>query len=279
MIIDFHTHIFSPGIIQRRSDLLQHEPIFGTLYANPKAKMSSTSDLITSMDENNIDISVMQNVQWSSATLCKESNDYIIESAASFPKRLFGFGMIKLDEPETAIPEIERCVANGIKGVGEIRLSTESLNDLEILRPAIEIIIEKGLILLIHASEPVGHVYPGKGDTAPGSLYLLIEAFPDLKLVCAHWGGGLPFYALMPEVNQALKNVYFDSAASPFLYEPRIYLNVVNLAGADKILFGSDYPLLKLSRLIQEIEAADLTIETKNQILAGNAKKLLDINL
>jgi predicted TIM-barrel fold metal-dependent hydrolase len=278
MIIDFHTHVFSPGIIQRRSDLARSEPIFGTLYASPKAKMSTAPELIASMDENNVDISVMQNIQLSSPTLCKESNDYILESLSRFPQRLIGFGMIKPDEPETAIREIERCVGNGIRGIGEIRLSMEQLNNLEILRPVIEKIIEKGLILLIHASEPVGHVYAGKGDTVPGFLYPLIGEFPDLKLVCAHWGGGLPFYALMPEVNKALKNVFFDTAASPYLYDPRIYANVANLAGADKILFGSDYPLLKPSRLIQEIKAVSLPLETKNQILAGNAKKLLGIS-
>ena len=71
--------------------------------------------------------------------------------------------------------------------------------------------------------------------------------------------------------------MYFDSAASPYLYDPRIYPYVVNLAGADKILFGSDYPLLKPARLIHEIEAVGLPQETINQILAGNAKKLLGI--
>src|SRR5947199_68154 len=56
------------------------------------------------------------------------------------------------------------------------------------------------LALLFHASEPVGHVYPGKRGGEPGSLYRFIAANPDVRIICAHWGGGLPFYALMPEV-------------------------------------------------------------------------------
>jgi len=108
-------------------------------------------------------------------------------------------------------------------------------------------------------------------------LYPFITSFPDLTIVCAHWGGGLPFYVLMPEVKQAMKNVFFDTAASPFLYNPQIYSQVTNLIGAEKVLFGSDYPLLAQTRLLQEIKATDLPREAKNLILADNARRLLNI--
>ncbi|MEE8414180.1 MAG: amidohydrolase family protein, partial [Dehalococcoidales bacterium] len=96
-------------------------------------------------------------------------------------------------------------------------------------------------------------------------------------VVCAHWGGGLPFYALMPEVKKAMSNVFFDTAASPFLYNPQVYRQVIQLVGADKVLFGSDYPLLAQSRLLGEINSLDLPEEIKNLILSGNARKLLSI--
>jgi len=108
-------------------------------------------------------------------------------------------------------------------------------------------------------------------------LYPFITSFPDLPIVCAHWGGGLPFYALMPEVKQAMNNVFFDTAASPLLYSPEIYHQVTQLVGADKILFGSDYPLLAQNRTINEIKSSDLPEEVKGQILGGNAQKLLSI--
>ncbi len=108
-------------------------------------------------------------------------------------------------------------------------------------------------------------------------LYPLITSFPDLTLVCAHWGGGLPFYALMPEVKKAMSNVFFDTAASPLLYSPQIYNQVIQLVGADKILFGSDYPLLAQSRLLKEIKSLDLPEKTERLILSGNAQRLLGI--
>ena len=146
------------------------------------------------------------------------------------------------------------------------------------IEPFIEVVRKHKLILLIHASEPVGHLYPGKGSVTPDMLYPFITDFPDLTVVCAHWGGGLPFYALMPEVKQAMENVYFDTAASPFLYNPRIYSQVIQLIGAEKILFGSDYPLLTQSRLLKEIDSAELPGETRKLILSGNAQRLLGIN-
>jgi predicted TIM-barrel fold metal-dependent hydrolase len=151
------------------------------------------------------------------------------------------------------------------------------LRDEIVMEPLVEILKKHRLILLTHASEPVGHEYPGKGGITPDILYPFITSFPDLTIVCAHWGGGLPFYALMPEVKRAMSNVFFDTAASPFLYSSQVYNQVVQLVGADKILFGSDYPLLEQSRLIQEIRSLDLPEETKGLILSGNARRLLCI--
>ena len=129
----------------------------------------------------------------------------------------------------------------------------------------------------MHTSEPVGHDYPGKGTITPDTVYPFVAAFPDITVVCAHWGGGLPFYALMPEVKKTLNNVYFDTAASPFLYSPQIYGQAAQLVGADKILFGTDYPLMKQSRVINEINSQGLPEAAKQMILSGNAKKLLGI--
>ena len=151
------------------------------------------------------------------------------------------------------------------------------LRDEEVMEPLVKVLTKHRLILLTHASEPVGHEYPGKGSITPDVLYPFITSFPDLTIVCAHWGGGLPFYALMPEVKKAMSNVFFDTAASPFLYAPQVYTQVVQLIGADKILFGSDYPLLTQAQVLGEIRSLDLPEETKNLILSSNAQRLLGI--
>jgi len=279
MIIDFHTHIFSPRIKKSREKYADADPCFAILYAQKNAKLATADELISSMDETGIDISVITNIGWTTHEMCVETNDYILESIARYPDRLVGLATVQPQSGEAAIAEVERCAKGGIKGIGEIRPDTQlfDLTDETIMSPFIEVIRQHSLILLIHASEPVGHVYPGKGGITPDVLYPFITRFPDLTLVCAHWGGGLPFYALMPEVKKALDNVYFDTAASPFLYRPEIYNHVIQLIGAEKILFGSDYPLLAPSRLINEIRSLDLPEETVSLILSGNAQRLLGI--
>ena len=279
MIIDFHTHVFSPQIKKNRSKYIDVDPCFAILYSNPKAKLATADELVASMDKDGVDVSVIVNYGWTTHEMCVETNDYILDSIARYPQRLIGFCTVQPYSYEAAIAEIERCVKGGIKGVGEMRPDMQlfDFKDEAVMEPFIEVVRKHKLILLTHSSEPVGHDYPGKGSVTPDMLYPLITSYPDIIVVCAHWGGGLPFYALMPEVKQAMSNVFFDTAASPFLYSPQIYNQVIQRVGADRILFGSDYPLMAQSRYLKEIDSLDLPEAEKNLILSGNAQKLLGI--
>ncbi|UCD54063.1 MAG: amidohydrolase [Dehalococcoidia bacterium] len=279
MIIDFHTHVFSPQVKKNRGKYVESDPCFAILYSKKEAKLTTADELIASMDRDGVDISVILNIGWATHELCVETNDYILESIARYPNRLVGFCAVQPRSIEAAIAEIERCVKGGMRGIGELRPDVQFLdfNDEEMMDPFIEVVREHKLILLTHASEPAGHQYPGKGGVTPDILYPFIERLPDLTIVCAHWGGGLPFYALMPEVKKAMSNVFFDTAASPFLYSSQVYNQVVQLVGGDKILFGSDYPLLTQGRVLEEISSLDLSQETKSLILSGNTQRLLGI--
>lgn len=277
MIIDFHTHIFSPRIKKDPAEYIARDPCFAALYSSPQARIVTADELVTAMDRDGVDISVVLSIGWTKPELCVEANDYILESVARYPKRLIGFGAIQPRSLDAALVEIERCSAGGLKGVGELRPDVQAfdITDKASMTPLVEALVKHKQILLTHASEPVGHQYPGKGTVTPDILYRFITGFPQLTVVCAHWGGGLPFFALMPEVKKALSNVYFDTAASPFLYSPGIYQQVVSLVGADKILFGSDYPLMPSIRLLTEIKSLALPGDAENLILGGNAERLL----
>ncbi len=279
MIIDFHTHVFSPQVKKNRNKYIDSDPCFAILYSKKDAKLTTTDELIASMDKAGIDISVILNTGWTTHELCVETNDYILESIARYPERLIGFCSVQPQSCEAALDEIERCVRGGIRGVGEIRPDMQLFDprDEEVMTPFINAVKKHKLMLLSHASEPVGHIYPGKGAVTPEVLYPFITSYPELTIILAHWGGGLPFYALMPEVRKAMKNVFFDTAASPLLYSPQIYEQAVQLVGAERILFGSDYPLLEQGRALKEITSLNLSEETKNLILAGNAQRLLGI--
>jgi hypothetical protein len=81
----------------------------------------------------------------------------------------------------------------------------------------------------------------------------------------------------MPEVKDAMGSTFFDTAASPFLYSSGVYRQVVQMVGAEKILFGSDYPLLAQGRLLREIGSAGLSPDAKELVLSGNACRLLGL--
>jgi hypothetical protein len=279
MVIDFHTHIFPPWVKENRSWYIDSDACFASLYSSSDAILATAEDLIASMDEEGIETSVALNIGWTTNELCVETNDYIMESVARYSGRLVGFGTILPRASDAALAEIERCAAGGIRGIGEMRPDAQSLgpDTDEVMKSLVEVITGHNLVMLVHASEPVGHRYPGKGTITPDVLYPLITTFPDLTLVCAHWGGGLPFYALMPEVEKSLGSVFFDTAASPFLYSPQIYHQVLELVGAEKILFGSDYPLLAPGRLLDQIKSLELPADTEELILSSNARRLLGI--
>ncbi len=246
-------------------------------YSDARMKLATAEDLIASMDQAGIDCSVILNIAWTSHELCRRTNDYIIEVIHRYPGRLIGFCSIQPGAQE-AVAELERCQRAGIRGLGEMRSDIQGfdLGDRETMQPVAEAAERHGLIVLSHASEPVGHSYPGKGNITPEVLYRFIANFPGLRIVLAHWGGGLPFYALMPEVAQALSNVYFDTAATSFLYRDQVFQHVAEFVGGEKILFGSDYPLINQGRALARIESLNLLPQVKAQILGENAQRLLE---
>jgi predicted TIM-barrel fold metal-dependent hydrolase len=277
VIIDFHTHIFPPWLRERRDEYIKRDPCFSSLYSQPKAKMATAEELLASMDEANIGLSVVLNIGWVNHELCVQTNDYILDSVSRYPTKLVGFCAIQPAAGDAAIAELERCAKAGAKGIGELRSDVRGfdLANETTMKPLVDAAVKHDLIFLTHSSEPVGHEYPGKGSITPDILYSFITGFSNLKLVCAHWGGGLPFYALMPEVAEALANVFFDTAATVFLYKPEIYEQVSRIIGSDKILFGSDYPLIHQNRVLAQIQSAQLPEEDKARILGANAQKLL----
>jgi predicted TIM-barrel fold metal-dependent hydrolase len=277
VVIDFHTHIFPPWLRERRDEYSKADPCFHLLYSQPKARIATAEELIASMDEAGIDLSVVLNAGWVSQELCVKTNDYILDSVSRYPKRLVGFCAIQPRAGDAAIAEIGRCAKAGAKGIGELRSDVQGFDfaDKKTMKPVVDAVLKHDLIFLTHSSEPVGHEYSGKGSITPDTLYSFITAFPNLKLVCAHWGGGLPFYALMPEVAEALNNVFFDTAATVFLYKPEIFEQVSHIIGSDKILFGTDYPLMHQNRVIAQVQSAQLSEKDKARILGANAQRLL----
>ena len=279
MIIDFHTHVFPPSFQNDRQRYLGLDATFAALYSNPRAKLATAEELVASMDEAGVDQAVIMGVGWTNPQVAREANDYIIESVARHPSRLMGFCSVNPAWGAAAVEEAERCADAGLRGIGELHADSQDFDvaDRETLAPLMGLAEQRGLPVLVHGSEPVGHAYPGKGSTTPDLLYKMVRNFAGNTFVCAHWGGGLPLYTLMPELAEELENVYFDTAASPFLYRPAIYSSVVDVAGSGHILFATDYPLLSYRRSLEHLDEARLAPEHRERILGRNAQELLGL--
>jgi uncharacterized protein len=278
MLIDFHTHIFSPEICQKREYYCERDPWFGQLYSNPKARMASAEDLMAEMDATGIDAAVSFSFGWSDPGLIREGNDYVLDAMRRYPGRIYGLAVVQPTANDQAVYEIERCAQGGMSGIGELMPHGQGyrLSDVDLLRPLMEVVENYGLLVLSHCSEPIGHPYPGKGDVLLPDIIAFLTAFPAVRFIAAHWGGGLPFYTLMPEIQRLTTGrVWYDTAATIYLYRPEIFATVANLVGPEYILFGSDYGLIRQGRAIEHVQNAGLDVRTQGLILGENAQGLL----
>lgn len=279
MIIDAHTHIFPPDVIERRELFAKRDASFEYIYGDPGARMVTFEELVTEMDEAGVDMAIVCGFPWKSIDMCRNHNDYMIEAVRAYPDKLVGLATVNPVAGETSDKELERCFSEGLKGVGEISADAQGfrLDDTSTAGRIVEAVSDAGLFMLLHCNEDVGHSYRGKTPTTPLAVYSFLEKFPDVSTVLAHWGGGLFFYELMPEVAKVSSSVYYDTAASPFLYNPQVYRIAVEIIGPGRILFATDFPLLRMSRHIDELESAGLPPDAMSAIMANNAKGLLGL--
>lgn len=279
MIIDSHTHIFPKTIQQDRSRHFKDEPEFKLLYDSPKAKISVIEDLIESMDRHKVDLSIICGFPWRTPEFTKINNDIIIQAVQKHPDRIKGLACFDAAW-NGAADETKRCIDEGLSGAGELAFYLSGIDEkaLGFLEPVMAVLRENGnLPCMIHTNEPVGHSYPGKTPVTLEQIYCLAKTFPENKIILAHWGGGILFYNIMKkETKSVLKNIWYDTAASPYLYDHRIYDIAVAAGLADKVLFGTDFPLLTPDRYYKDLDNSNINSGEKEKILGKNAALLFE---
>lgn len=269
-LVDAHVHVFPPEMIKNREDYLERDARFGALYQSPRAPMVTADQVVAGMDETGVGVSVIAGFAFAEPGLCRMVNDYVLDAVATHRGRLVGLACVAPDAPG-AVDELERCLEAGLRGCGELAPEVNSPG----LDAVGRCLNERGATLLVHSNEPVGHRYPGKGRYTPEGCFALAQAHPGLNIVFAHMGGGLFLYELMPEVRTALADVYYDTAAVPYLYGPEIYEVAVACTGPEKLLFATDYPLLSAARYMEGLER--LEPAARAAVGSGNARRVFKI--
>jgi len=245
MILDAHTHVFPQEVCRRREDYFSGEPAFRLLYADPRSRLVDPEEMVAALAEEGVDAAVVCGFPWHSEHLLRRHHEVILEAMRRWPDKLIGFCAVNPLEPG-AVREVERCLAQGFRGVGELAWYADSPGeDLGGLPAIAELCQHFRVPLMLHTNDPVGAAYPGKAKK---------------------------------ETPEVFRNVYFDTAASPYLYRPVIYRLAAEMVGPDKILFGSDYPLLPPSRYFKEMEEAALPEDWREMLLGKNLARILNLH-
>ncbi|MDE2787911.1 MAG: amidohydrolase family protein [Chloroflexota bacterium] len=278
MIFDSHCHVLPPDFGSRHNELAARDATYAALFPESGGRFADAEQLLRDMDAAGVDRAVAMGFGWTDPDVATEVNNYLIRAAAAHSERITAFASVNPAWGDQAVREASRCLDAGAYGIGEIHAHSQrfDIGDAALMGPLMALLRTRNAPIVIHASEPVGHQYPGKGSTTPPGLLQFAADFPENRIVFAHLGGGLPFYAAMPEVADALSNVWYDTAALPFLYRPSAIVAAAMTAGPDRILFGTDYPLLTHRRVIDYVQSAGLSQCDLDAIMGGNASFLVN---
>lgn len=258
-IIDIHTHIFPDKVAEKA--VLN----IGNYYNISMSGKGTVEDLL----ENGKRYGVEKFVVHSSATHAeqvKAINDYIAETVKEH-SNIIGFGTL---HPGMKNPgaEVQRIISLGLKGV-KLHPEFQNFNIDDGSMMPIYASIQGKLPLLIHMGDEK------RTSSSPERLSKVLRLFPSLTVIAAHFGG----YSMWNDSCRYLigKNLYMDTSSSlPFL-KPQEAVNMIRNHGADKFLFGTDYPMWDFKEELDRFLHLNLTEQERQAILYSNAAGLLDI--
>ena len=216
---------------------------------------------------------------WENPQTCREENRHLARLHRDHPDRIFPLASVhpRLGAQAIAV-EMDQCREAGFVGVGEIHPTVQGTGLADPGGgPGWELAAAWNWPVLIHITEPVGRDHPGRVETPLQPLLAVLERHPNLRVVLAHWGGLAVFHELNPYIRERFTRVYYDTAASPLLYQSGVWNLALAAAGPGKILFGSDFPL-RYRRRSPRADAAALVAEALTELPSADAAAILSGN-
>jgi predicted TIM-barrel fold metal-dependent hydrolase len=197
-----------------------------------------------------------------------EGNTEIAAAVKEFPNRFIGFGVIspRYGTREDVEAEIDRCVQDlGFKGLKLHPSLNEYFADSPVVYPVIEKAIEYDIPMLFHSWSDT--------YSSPRALGNLAERYPEAKILTGHMGGDHWLDAIY--IAAAHENLYLDTADSHG--DLLVMYTAVQVAGPDKVVFGSDVPSFNLPSELAKVQHAMIDEDAKKKILGENAARLLKL--
>ena len=204
-----------------------------------------------------------------------EGNRQLGEALKRYPDRLIGYVSIPSARyGQAAVEEIQHCyevygmkgvkMVHRVSGLGSYHIITSF--DEPQMYPIVEKAAELGMPLLLHAT--------------PEECGALSQRVPEAIIIMAHSGGCPTAWGDWPKAIETAKrcpNIYLDTASSQV--DMGYIEAAVEAVGAERVVFGTDLPLLDPFTQLAKVTGADLTEEDKGLILGGNIARLIEMDI
>ena len=258
--IDFHTHIYPEKIAGKATEYLRQ-------FCNTNDEWPGTADVLLEKGRKaGVGKYVILPVAVR-AVQVRKINDFSI-SQGLLHEEFICFGTVHAGQ-ENIISELEYIKSSGLRGIKIHPDQQDFPMDDPRLFPAYDFLSQEKMPVLFHCGDP-------RSDFShPLRLKKILHEFPELKITAAHFGG----WRMFDEAVSILKNenCYYDMSSSMAYVPPEKIVEYINAYGADRIFFGSDFPLWEPSVEIEKFLALDISDEEKEKIVYVNAESFLGL--
>ena len=241
-----------------------------------------TADYLRVMDAAGVDKSCVNCINFGEA---RRGNDRVARVVEKHPDRFIGVAYVTPRYLDEAMTELERCF--DVLGFKFLKLYPDYLGkpiDDPDYAPIFEWADERGLVLMSHSSYT-----PAKGAAAasagiaseneltrPDRFIALAQTYPRINWVLAHSGNARPGQEMAIAAAKTCPNIYLETCTS--MAEHDTIELLVDGADEDRVLYGSDMPLMDARLQVGRIVTADISDEAKTKVLGLNAIRLLGLN-
>lgn len=239
-----------------------------------------------------------------SAAMAVLLNDFIADVVARHPRRFFGLATLPFDTPDAMLKEFDRALGKpGMKGLLLYSNLDGRFADEEPYRPLFAEAERRGIPLLLHPACPVTYqatqAYEMAAmlglmfDTTIALCRLILsglfERHPNLKIVCPHVGGALPYLiGRVDHQTMVLKRGAEHIRRAPSEYLKRVWLDTVTpiglgiryawkFAGAEKLLYASDHPWVDPQLIAAQVDGQNFSAADRAKIYGQNARALFNL--
>jgi uncharacterized protein len=285
-IVDAHVHLYPPEVDRDPAAWAaargeRHWALLCTRRrrdGRPVQSLPTLEALLRAMDTAGVARAVLLGWYWEKPDTCAWQNRFYAACVRAHPDRLAGCATFHPSAGrEATLTELRRAHDEGLAGLGELSPHSQGYTiDDPTFHEALALAGELHWPVNLHVTDPESRPFPGKIETPFADFVRVAQEFPRTNFVLAHWGGLLP---LREPAVLGLANVFYDTAASPLLYDAGIWSRFGAVVSADRVLFGSDYPLNLYPRVAVEAEMARFAAEAREAgatpaVLSGNAERL-----